>query len=165
MKCPTPWRFPAGSWSASPSPHPMTPGSGAFSWGAESLCLAPASCQEGRRPLQWPFHTSRKNKPICKSQRWELGKWAGGEECPVPAEMVWEGWDPAPSLHRSRALLQSSVLLDGQRHTWKGGKLWDTLQLRVETELGAVGQETSVCSSEYSTPEYPQGPPSRPQFP
>lgn len=72
--------------------------------------------------------------------------------------MVWEGWDSAPSLHRSRALSpESSVLLDGQRHTWKGSKLWDTLQFRVETELGAVGQETSVSSSEYSTPERPPG--------
>lgn len=112
----SPWSGPLGHSQLHGGGHhlpstPMTPGSEAFSWGAESLCLAPASWEEGRRPLQRSFHTPRKNKAICKPRggRWGLGKWAGREECPLPAEMVWEGWDPAPSLSFSRALLQRTV--------------------------------------------------------
>lgn len=73
-----PWPFPAGSWRASPSLHPMTPGSGAFSWGAESLCLAPASCQEGRRfPAKALSHLKEKQThlqiPEVGGRRWEVG--------------------------------------------------------------------------------------------
>lgn len=95
---PPPWPFPAGSWRVSASLHPMTPGSGGLLLGGLRVCvwLLPVARRGG--PCKGPFTPQGKTNPSANPRggRWGLGKWAGREECPVPAEMVWEGWDPGP---------------------------------------------------------------------
>lgn len=78
----------------------MTPGSEAFSWGLRvCVWLLPAGRRRGG-PCNGPFTPQERTKPSANSEvgGGELGKRAGREECPLPAEMVWEGWgQPHPS--------------------------------------------------------------------